>query len=66
MWYVGKHKECAETSLKYEGVGSDIVTTNSENGGQGNDYYTDISYTYTYAYYFSNTHLTWGNCYLFI
>ena len=45
-WYDGGYKECAATSMKYKGVGSDLVTITSADRGQVTDYSTGISPTY--------------------
>ena len=45
---VAKNKKTVNIPLKYEGVGTDVFTTTSENGEAGTDYYTDICCTYDY------------------
>ena len=47
IWDGGRHKDCGETSLKYEGVGPDLVTTINADWGQVLEYYTQTSYTST-------------------
>ena len=42
LWNGGGHKKCAATSLNYEYVGLDIVTTASTDGGKSTGYFTYI------------------------